>query len=91
MSRSGDNLQNGPPAQAPAPSSTEPALFAVVNTAAIDAVLKQGFDPKVPTYKLEAKPQATRSESPWGSNVCFSLLVYNILTATESHISRSHG
>lgn len=36
------------------------------NAAAVDAVLKQGFDAKAPLFKPESKPQPTKSESPWG-------------------------
>lgn len=58
--------QNGPASPASLPGQDEHVFHVSFNLAAVDAVLKQGFDGKAPVFKPESKPQPTKSESPWG-------------------------
>lgn len=58
--------QNGPASPASPAIQDEHIPHAGFNAGAVDAALKQGFDSRAPVFKPEAKPQPTKSESPWG-------------------------
>ncbi|KEF63762.1 uncharacterized protein A1O9_01740 [Exophiala aquamarina CBS 119918] len=67
VNRSADTgAQNGPATLSALPSSDEHVPLAGFNPDAVDAALKQGFESKAPLFKPEAKPQTTKTESPWG-------------------------
>ncbi|KAK5045151.1 hypothetical protein LTR84_009484 [Exophiala bonariae] len=59
-------VQNGPASPASLPGQDEHVSHVGFNPAAVDTVLKQGYDAKAPVFKPESKTQPTKSESPWG-------------------------
>ncbi|OAP63701.1 hypothetical protein AYL99_02928 [Fonsecaea erecta] len=67
LSRSSDNIQNGPTTTptTPAPSDDHVPI-AGFNADVVEAMLKQGYEAKAPLHKLDNKPQATNPQSPWG-------------------------
>ncbi|OAL25207.1 hypothetical protein AYO22_05084 [Fonsecaea multimorphosa] len=68
MSRSSDNIQNGPtttPTTLPPPDDHVP--IAGFNADVVEATLKRGYEVKAPLYKLDTKSQAATPASPWGA------------------------
>lgn len=67
LSKSTDNIQNGPAATLTSlPPQDDHVSLAGFNAAGIEAALKQGFDPKAPLYRPDTKSQPTTPQSPWG-------------------------
>ncbi|EXJ73999.1 uncharacterized protein A1O5_02293 [Cladophialophora psammophila CBS 110553] len=67
LSRSSDNLQNGP---LTTPNTVSPqddhVPIAGFNSDVVEAMLKQGYEAKAPLYKSDIKSQTTTPQSPWG-------------------------
>ncbi|EXJ56778.1 hypothetical protein A1O7_07122 [Cladophialophora yegresii CBS 114405] len=68
LSKSTDNVQNGPTAPAASlPPPDDHVPMAGFNAGAVEALLKQGYEPKTSLYKPEAKSQTPSPSSPWGA------------------------
>ncbi|KIX01664.1 uncharacterized protein Z518_09390 [Rhinocladiella mackenziei CBS 650.93] len=66
ISKSTDNIQNGPATQTSLPLADDHGPMPGFNSDAVEAMLKQGYEAKAPLYKPDAKSQGAKSESPWG-------------------------
>ncbi|ETI26204.1 hypothetical protein G647_02981 [Cladophialophora carrionii CBS 160.54] len=68
LSKSTDNVRNGPNAPATSlPPPDDHIPMAGFNAGAVEAMLKQGYEPKTSLYKPDAKSQAPSPSSPWGA------------------------
>lgn len=67
MNRSAEGMPNGSSSHTASTPSDDHLPMTGYNSGAVETTLKQGYDGKAPLYKPEAKPPATKPESPWGT------------------------
>jgi hypothetical protein len=83
MSKSTDNMQNGPAATATSPAPPDQHVpIAGFNAQAVEGILKQGYDTKASFYKPDAKHTTTTTpQSPWGIKRVYTPFIQTWTTA----------